>query len=547
MHNPMRGRLRVVAAVLLCGALGTACMGGTSANSNGDSSLGARVDNAGPVQQGGVLHIAGTADALSLDPQKEALYTTHTAVGYVYSRLVAFKTGPGVAYGTNELESDLAQSWETPDKGKTWTFHLRHGVKWQPVAPVNGREFTSKDVMCTINRIQSLPGFAMGLISNVAKVSTPDDYTVTFNLKTPYAAFDQTMANPFLVILPCEATNGGFDPAKTAIGTGPFMLKSWKPNQERIYVRNPNYFEKGLPHLDEIDVAIMPDAQAQIAAFRSGKLDMLTALTTEKRQVDAMLKQIKGLQLIQEKGTTQTRVYMNAKHSPFTDLRVRRAVALAIDKKGMVNTIHAGGQLTGPITPTQFGALPESEVESLIPYDPAQAKKLLAEAGYPHGFSVKMVVTTGYGDTVVREAQWVQQDLAKVGIKTTLDVQDYATYAGDTWPNGKYDIAYGLQTPMLSADEYLSTEWTSTGSRNWSGVNDPKLDQMIAAERQMIDQSAREKALQDIERYIMENVSTPLPLYVSDSQTLLSSKVHNYYPHPDYSAREMQNVWLSKS
>ncbi len=547
MRSSTNSMLRATVAVLVCGGLTTACGGGGTGSGAGNTDgKGAVVRDDGEPQDGGVLNMAATAEAISLDPHKQASYTVHGAVGGVYSRLVAFQTGPDESYGTNEIESDLADTWETPDDGITWTFNLREGVRFHDKAPVNGREFTSADVLCTMNRIQTLPGHQLGLLSNVADITAPDDYTVTFTLDRPYIAFDESMANPFLVILPCEATDGGFDPATEAIGTGPFVLDSWKRDQERVYVKNENYFMEGLPHLDGYTVTLMPDAQAQIAALRSGKIDMISALSTEKRQVEALVDQIDGLQLMQEKGTTQTRVYMNAEAAPFDSLEVRRAVAMAIDKQGMVDTIRVGGQLTGPITPTMFGALPADEVEELIAYDPDKAKELLAEAGYPDGFDVSMVVTTGYGETITREAQWIQEDLSKVGINVTLDVQDYATYIGDTWPNGKYSIIYGLQTPMLSADEYLSTEWLSTGTRNWSGVNDPKLDEMILDQKEITDSDERETALQEIERYIMENVATPLPLYVYDGQTLLSSKIRGYYPHPDYSTREYQDIWLKQ-
>lgn len=544
MRSSIGSKVQAVAAALTCGALTAACFGGSSGATS--SGLGAVVDDAGQPQKGGVLDLASTADAVSLDPQAEASYVVHAAVGAVYSRLVAFQTGPDVDYGTNELEGDLAEDWEMSKDSKTWTFHLREGVVFHDKPPVNGRELTSRDVLCTMDRIRTLPGHQVGLLSQVADIKATDDHTVVFELAAPYAAFDETLANPFLAILPCEGTEGGFDLAEDAIGTGPFQLESWKRDQERVYVRHENYFLEGLPHLDGYTTTILPDAQAQIAALRSGKIDMITSLSTEKRQVDALVRQIDGLQLMQEEGTTQTRVFMNAEEAPFDDVRVRRAVAMAIDRQGMVDTIRAGGTVAGAFTPSHFGALPTEQVEALTPFDPESAKKLLAEAGYPDGFETTMVVTTGYGETIVREAQWVQEDLAKVGIRLTLDVQDYATYVGDTWPNSEYTIMYGLQTPMLTADEYLSTEWSSTGTRNWSNVSDPELDKMIVAQKLITDSAEREAALQEIERYIVENVSTPLPLYVYDGQTLMSPEIRGYHPHPDYSTREYEDIWLDQ-
>lgn len=541
MNRP-RSTGRSLAAALAVTLVASGCFGGGGGRS--DTQAGSLVTDDGPPQSGGVFRVAATTDTTSLDFQKEPAYAVHAAVGAVYSRLLAFRTGDDVDYGTNEVEGDLAEDWEVSDDAKTWTITLRDGVRWHDKAPVDGRELDADDVTCTFDRMRDIGGHALNLLANVDSVETPDDRTVVFELKQPYAAFDETLANPFLAIIPCEAAEGDVDMANDAIGTGPFMLETWRRDQERVYVKNPDYFVEGQPYLDGYTTTIMPDVQAQIAALRSNKIDMMTTLSTEKRQVDQLLSQVKGLQMSEEAGVTQTRVYMNAAKKPFDDLEVRRAVAMAIDKQGMIDSIRSGGTVTGPITPTLFGALPTTEVESLVPYDPDQAKKLLADAGYPDGFEATMTVTTGYGETIVREAQWVQEDLAKVGIDVDLDVQDYATYAGDTWPSGKYEIAYGLQTPMLTADEYLSTEYRSGGSRNWSAVDDPELDRMIDAQRSIADADEREKALQAIDRYVLENVSTPLPLYVYNGQTLLSPRMRGWNPHPDYSTREYENIWI---
>ncbi|WP_084652862.1 ABC transporter substrate-binding protein [Nocardioides insulae] len=541
-------RLRTAGVLLACSALTTACFSGSgsdegSASASGDEP-GAVVTDAGDPVDGGVLYTAATTDAISLDPQAEASFTVHYAVGTVYNRLLAFQTGEQYEFNTNELKGDLAEEWEANDDRTEWTFHLREGVKWQNKPPVNGREFTSKDVTCTLDRITSLPGHQIGLIGNVAKVETPDDYTVVFKLKSPQAAFDETMANPFMVILPCEGTEGKFDLAEEAIGTGPFMLESWKKDQERVYVKNPDYFLEGLPHLDGINVTVMPDAQAQIAALRSGKLDIISALSTEKNQVDQLVKQIDGLQLVQEEGTSHTRIPLNVTKPPFDDVRVRQAVGMAIDREGMANTIRVGGVMTAAVTPSIFGGLTEEESLEAMPYDPEAAKKLLADAGYPDGFDTTLTVTNGYGETVVREAQWVQEDLAEIGINAEIKIDDYATYIGDTWPTLKYDMIYGLQTPMLTADEYLTTEYTSDGTRNWYGIKDPKLDKMIAEQRTIIDDTEREQAIRDIQYYILENVASPVTLYAYNTQTILAPDVRNFWNHPDYSQLEMEDVWL---
>lgn len=539
-------RSRLVMAMAVAAALTTACFGGAGEQSSGGG--GANTDAPPPAVgdpvYGGVLQMATTSDARSLDPHREASFNTHTAIGSVYSRLTAFRTGPDEAYGTTEIEGDLAHDWEPNEDSTEWTFHLREGVRFHDKEPVNGREFTAEDVLCTMERIQTLPGHQLALISGVTEISAPDDYTVVFTLESPNVDFDVTLANPFLVILPCEGTSGGFDLDNEAIGTGAFVLDLWTRDRERRFSAHPDYFVEGRPYLDGYNVTIMPDAQSQTAALRSGQLQLMTALSIDARQVDTLLGQVDGLSLRQEGGTTQTRVYLNVNEEPFDDLRVRRAIAHAIDRQGMIEALRAGGSLSGPVTPTFAGALTPEEVGELTPYDPDLARELLAEAGFPDGFTVEMKLTEGYGATVVREAQWVQQDLADVGIDVTIRMEDYATFYGDSWAQQNYVMAYGLQTPMLSADEYLTSEYLSDGGRNWNGVDDPVLDEMVHEQRTITDPAEREEMLREIQRYIITEVAAPLTLYVYDGQTMLSADVQGYYTHPDYSTREYMNIWL---
>jgi peptide/nickel transport system substrate-binding protein len=538
----MRTRLQLVITLVAVALLGTACF---SAPGGGRASAGnGAQQDAGPPQQGGIFRYALPSDARSLDPHAQSSYNTHIAIGATYSKLVDFDTGPDIPYGSPQLEGDLAESWGPSDDGRTWTFQLRHGVRFHDVPPVNGREFTADDVLCTVQRIRELPGHQLNLISTVQEVTAPDPYTVVFRLAVPYAEFDMNMANHFMEILPCEATRGEFDVSTTAIGTGPFVLDRWVRDRERVFSANPHYYAADKPHLAGMHVSIVPDQASAIAALRTGQLDFLSTLSSDKAQVDRLLSQNPDLVLREEQGLTQVRIFMNQEAEPFDDPRVRRAVALAIDRAGMLGAIRSGGDLTGPVTPTLFGGLPSDTSAELQPHDPEQARQLLAEAGYPNGFSTRMILTDGYGETVVREAQWAQQDLAEVGIQVELDVQDYATYFTESFAGKNYEMGFGLQTPMLAADEYLSSEWLSTGARNWYGIDDPELDRLINAQRGMLDRPAREQALLDVQRYIVEEVSNPVPLYVYDNQTILAPYVHDLFPHPDYGTRHQADMWL---
>jgi peptide/nickel transport system substrate-binding protein len=539
-------RTRLALVITSVALLGTACF--SPANTGGGTGALEQErplqQDAGPPQPGGVFRYTLPSDAKSLDPQTQSSYNTHIAVGSTYSKLVDYKTGPDIPYGASELEGDLAETWDVSPDGLNWTFNLRKGVKWHNTAPVNGREFTSADVVCTMDRIRALPGQQVGQLATVASWAAPDPYTVVFTLKTPYAEFDTNMAGHFMWILPCEGTSGQFDLNTQAIGTGAYVMETWARDQERILVKNPDYYVEGQPYIDRIEVSIVPDQASSLAAFRTGKTDFLSTLSLDKTQAEKVLAEDPTAILFREAGLTETRVFMNQAKAPFDKLEVRRAVALAIDRKAMVAAIRAGGNETGPVSPTLFGGLPTEESAKLQPYDPEQAKQLLAQAGLPEGFTTKMIVTDGYGANVVREAQWVQEDLAKVGIKVELDVQDYATYFTESWAKKNYDMGYGLQTPFLAADDYLTGEWLSTGARNWYGINDPQLDQMINAQRGELDDAKREQMLLDTQRYIIENVSNPVPLYVYDGLSIYKEYLHDAWSHPDYGTRHQARMWL---
>lgn len=535
---------RLVLALLLVALLGTACFSAPGGGAGGSLDARRPQQDAGPPQPGGVFRYALPSDARSLDPHGQSSFNTHIAIGSTYSKLVDFRTGPDVPYGAPELEGDLAERWETSPDGRTWTFHLRHGVRFHDVAPVNGREFTSADVLCTLQRIRELPGHQVSQLAMVQDVSAPDPYTVVFQLTEPYAEFDTNLAGHFMWMLPCEGTRGEFDLATTAIGTGPYVLERWERDRERVLTAHPDYYVEGQPYIERIEISIVPDQAAAIAAFRTGQTDFLSALTLDKNQADRILSEDPEAVLFREQGLTQTRLYMNQERAPFDDVRVRRAVALAIDRQAMVDSIRAGGSPTGPVSPTLFGGLPSEEAARLQPHDPEQARRLLAEAGFPQGFATRMIITDGYGENVVREAQWVQQDLAEVGIQVELVVQDYATYFTESFAGKNYDMGYGLQTPMLSADEYLTGEWTSDGPRNWYGIADPQLDRMISEQRGELDRATREQQLHEIQRYIIENVSNPVPLYVYDGLSIYAPYLHDVHPHPDYGTRHQARMWL---
>ena len=550
--NSPTGRRRSGVTLAAAGAalslILAACGGGSDQGSDGvvDSEALTGVTNGelpddGPAQPGGILRVIDASDAPTLDPQKSpTAYTQVSVSGMVYSKLVGLKVGRDLAFGSQVLEPDLATEWKSSDEGKTWTFTLQKGVKWQNIAPVNGREFTSTDVRCTVERIKTMPGVQKNLMDVVDTVDDSDPYTVVFKLNTAFATFDQTMSNFYMSILPCEGTRGEFNLGDVAIGTGPFILQKWDRKVQRTYVKNPNYFVAGKPYLDGVNVVIMADPASQLAALRTGELDIAPV---SNELYPSLISTNPEMVVRNNVGLTNVVANFNQGKAPFDNLKVRKAVWMAWDRAGQASTFLDGYTLSGPYPAALDGGMSVKEQEEKIPYDPEGAKKLLAEAGYPNGLDVELLTTDGYGPVITNGAQWLQADLKDVGINATLKVVDYATY-WSTLAAKDYQISYAYTTAYPTADEWLNSLYVTNGPKNSFNIADPTLDKMVAEQRGILDRDERIKALEEINDYIIENVANPLMGYSAGGYTAQGPYVHNYYATGGYERPTLDQVWL---
>ncbi len=500
--------------------------------------------------QGGTLVISGPSDIASLDPITSSSFNTQYRIASIYQRLITFDSGPDIGYTAQVLKPELALDWEISDDLLTYTFNLREGVVWHDVEPVNGRPFTSADVKATFDAVLA-EGHQAALLTNVTSVETPDDYTVVLTLSEPFAPLINNMASHFLWILPAEAFEEGYDRTTTVIGTGPFMLAEREVDVETNYERNPNYWdvdENGvqLPYLDAIHSLVLNDTQQVIAAFKAGEIDIMTnAMSPELRDqlMDDMPEAFYGEWI--DAGMGQIGVNMD--REPFNDLRVRQAISMAIDRQGMGDTIRGGGTVPTNVAPALADyVLPEDERVAALPYDVEGAKALLAEAGYPDGLEATLIATDRYGASYTAQTEWLVQDLEAIGITVNLEMLDYATYFGSRWPDQEYDLQFGPQTPFLEPDDWLRLQMASDGNRNWFGINDPDLDAMLLDQLTIVDPAARAEAIQDIQRYALENVMNPIPVWTYLTQWNYSPEVTNFYRHGSYGYAGIERVWLAE-
>lgn len=487
-------------------------------------------------------------------------YKLHIPMSFTHSRLVRHRAGPSVVPGTFQFEPDLAESWTQPDE-KTYVFKLRRGVRWHNKPPAGGRELVADDVVYTIQRFLTTKGHANAhMLKAVDKVDAVDRYTVRFELKEPFAWFLDTLASPMVVaIVNREASEkfGDLKKPESFVGTGPWMLDSYRPNQGMTLVRNPAYFVPGLPYIDRIEIVVDEDNASRMAAFLAGKYDLGWEFpgqinrTDWVQMKDTLRQKRPNLKTAEFPGNVMSHISMRTDQKPFSDVRVRQAISHAIDRQGIIDAVAEGVGVYNAAVPAALKdwAVPVDQLGEgarYYRYDPAEARRLLAAAGYPGGFAGTVCFTT-YGSTVLVDAmQIVLRNLKAVGIDAKLEQKEYGAYI-TTCFYGKFDaMAYGPQTPFLEPDSFLYGQYFPDELRNQSHVNDPVLTDMLIRQRRTFDAPKRKEQIAEIQRYLARQqyyVTTNSGVYVA----VWDGAIKNYGPNLgyDYGGR-LVAAWLDR-
>ncbi|MGP4020653.1 ABC transporter substrate-binding protein [Saccharopolyspora sp. 5N708] len=458
--------------------------------------------------------------------------------GTVYSKLVEFKTGPGTR--GLEIVPDLAESWEISSDGLTYTFYLRGDVRWHNIPPLNGRPFVADDVVATFEALRKATTVHQWMIEAVTSIVARDDRTVVFTLSRPYSPLLDYLAYHFNMILPREGVEGRFDLATQAIGTGPFILERHTPDVEWAFRRNPDYFIPGRPYLDEIRRPILTDTAAITAALRSGRLDIGT---TSDVNVAEQFESRGGFTIIEAPGAPIS-IYLNPAVEPFDDLRVRQAVVQAIDWVGMGENIRGHFNLTSMLRPdTSPGALTREEVLKIRPFNPAGAKALLAQAGLPTGFATKLLVQR-VDDEDVREAQWMQADLAEIGVRMDIEIVDPGTGI-DRRRNHDFAMAKALRGVHLPDQVWRDFEPDSI--ENYAQINDPVLGELLDRSRAELDEQARAEIYRQMQTRMEVDICQAIYPIQKFDYAIAGDRVQNLWPSPIYQGKRLADVWLSEA
>jgi peptide/nickel transport system substrate-binding protein len=497
-------------------------------------------------------------DPPHFDAMLTSSFKTHTALSFTHSRLVKHRAGPAVVPGTFPIEGDLAESWTQPNE-TTYVFKLRRGVKWQPRPPVNGRELTAEDVRYSVERFMTVSGNVLAsTLRVVERVEAPDRHTVRFTLKEPFAWFLDMLAAPMAVaIVPKECVDkfGDLKKVEACVGSGPWMLDGYRPNQGLTYVRNPNYFLPGLPYVDRVETTIDEDAASRMASFLAGKYDIGYdggyVFRTEWAQIrDALRQRRPNLKTTDVTANIMSHLSMRTDQPPFNDVRVRRAVSLAVDRQAIMDATSEGtGSLNPPIPAgLKDWSLPIAQLGDgarWYTHDVAEAKRLLAAAGHPSGFSAPVCFTT-YGSAIlVDQAQLILKQLKNAGIDARLDQKEYGAYFATCFV-GKFEaMAFGPQPSFLEPDGYLS-QYMPGEPRNQSHVNDAVVTDLIVRQRRTLDAAKRRDVIHGLQRHLAGQ-QYYVAIHSGLSVACWESALRNYGPNLGYDiGGRLTAAWLDR-
>jgi peptide/nickel transport system substrate-binding protein len=529
----------LIGLVAAVGLLASACGGGAAPSSSagsaggsttaatGSSSGGGSTSATGSPQMGGTLTVALDGALDTLDPQKSVTIVSNQVRENIYERLIQY------APDLQTLQPMLATSWDVSPDGLTYTFHLRQGVKFS-----DGHPFTADDVVYTYNRMESKAEASPRVSdwTDITAVKKVDPYTVEFDLAKPYAPFLTTIEG--WQILPDEP-NVDFN--KTPIGTGPFMMKEWVPNDHITLVKNPNYWQPGHPYLDSVVFKFIPDSQTRVVDLETGAVNVLNSVPFDR--VQELAKNTK-VNLLQASGFVRDTLGFNDTKPPFNNPLVRQALSMAIDRDTIVKTIMFGyaTATSDPIVPGTPWS--DQAADQALSYNMTKAKQLLQQAGLGGGFSTTIKVSPTYPQEV-QMAQVIQQAWQQLGVKTTIDQLEWSTWIQQVVVNKDFDVEIVLHSSSPGPDSWTYNWLVTKGSVNLVNYSSPQMDQLLNEGRQTSDQQKQVQIYDQVQQLFAKDA----PWTNIDYEKTLAAETKNVQGWVLDGRTDMDfvNTWLSGS
>lgn len=456
---------------------------------------------------GGTLIVGKPYEATGFDPHTEANQTSWEIQAVVYQSLLFLDDNLTPVPG-------LAESWDTPDD-RTYVFHLRQGVKFH-----NGREMTSEDVLFSLERLltyeeawwdtkmgpprelepEEATAVALGTPTAGPTVGLTIEatgpYEVTATLAEPYAPFLASLTGTSTSIVPgAEVASGEIDLTTQMVGTGPFQLVEHALDQRWVLSKFADYWQEGLPKVDEVIWQINTDEAARVAGLRNGEIHI--TMFENPTMLD-LLEGASEITSVVQAATNYYVLFVNAQRQELSDERVRQAISLGVDREQIQDVALFGrAHTTAPIAAafTQM-ARPLDQVP-FYARDVERAKQLLADAGYGDGLKLELLVTPVLAATIPI-AELMKSQLTEIGIEVEIVQRDLATFVDEYAVQGTAQLAIswwaGYSDPYL-----ILLDQASNGFAPILGISDPAIDELIARSATTVEPEARLQALRELE------------------------------------------------
>ena len=471
-----------------------------------------------------------------------------------YSNLVVYDQTKRLGR-VETIVPELAEKWSWQDNYRNLVFFLRRDVKWH-----DGQPFTSKDVKFTFDVVREAAD-APGKLrinprkewyANVEAIEAPDPYTVVFRLKRPQPSLVAMLASGYSPVLPAHVPLA--EHRSRCIGTGPFKFKEWKRGQSVELVRNPDYFVKGRPYLDGVRYTVIVERGTRVAALQAAQIDVAYPGETTLSIAEQLRKAVPGMVLTETASNVSENLLLNTRKPPFDNVKVRRALSFAIDRRTYTQTVHRGAAVIGAsLAPKPWGVwgLLDRDLNQLPGYGGAaagraQARKLLAEAGFGPSNPLKVELVTRAIAIYLDFAGFVVSDLKQVGVEATLKQIDTAQWHPMVT---RREFQIGANLTGLGVDDPDANfyENFSCGSpRNYGDYCNEEVGRLIDQQSQEIDLPKRVALVAQIQKKLEEDAARPTMGWRTDRFAHYPYVKNLILNQVTYNCCRLQEVWLDK-
>lgn len=515
-------------------------------------------------QSGGIFTVAFPGDPPNLDSTKSTSQVTQLTTSSIYERLIMWPTEPGYNLLENRLEPGLAESWDVSGDGLTFTLKLREGVKWHNLPPVNGREFTADDVKFTFDYFTQEGSVQASSFGTVGSLEVVDSHSVRYQLTKRNPGFLFQISNTGTgFIVPKEVVDADGDLSQTVIGTGPFMQDgAYRLKEGMDFLANPDYWEKDAkgnqyPYLDGWQFRVIEDAAARLAAFRTGKTNWDGNLIGSPSQASDVLKTNPDTLFQEYTPAWSGNGYLfRLDKPPFEDVRVRRALSLAVDYESWSQVVY-GTPVELAVLIRGFNLGEDDTLASLgeyYQYDPARARELLAEAGYDEDALSFKLEYFPYNQQFISNAELLAAFWRLIGVETNLVNPEYTVFRGNVdiggWDEMGYSFAFPSPLDIDSSVDFAHPE--GAGNPTQGFINDSQLTTWVEEFHAAFgDDAKRLDSLQKIRQRIVDQVYI-IPRPLGHEFQAVSPWVRNYQPINnvivgDKDMRPLMHAWIDSA